>query len=95
MNPEVLAHEHHHGYRSERKNDLRDWLLSRTGVATAAVVLVLAFLIYEGHSAHLLGALPYLLILSCPLLHMFMHGGHHSGHHPRNQGNQHNDQEGV
>ena len=60
-------------------NGLRDWLLSRTGIATLGAVSVLAFLIYTGHSAHLLGALPYLLILSCPLMHIFMHGGHH--HH--------------
>lgn len=60
-----------------------DWLLSRTGVATVGVVSVLAFLIYTGHSAHLLGALPYLLILSCPLMHIFMHGGHHHHDHSK------------
>jgi hypothetical protein len=43
------------------------------------VLLILGFLIYTGHSAHLLGALPYLLLLACPLMHIFMHGGHH--HH--------------
>ncbi|WP_028455125.1 DUF2933 domain-containing protein [Chitinilyticum litopenaei] len=36
------------------------------------------FLITE-HWAHFLGALPYLLLLACPLMHIFMHGGHH--HH--------------
>ena len=25
---------------------------------------------------HLLGALPYLFILACPLMHIFMHHGH-------------------
>lgn len=33
------------------------------------------YLISE-HRAHVLGALPFLIILACPLLHMFMHGGH-------------------
>jgi hypothetical protein len=31
------------------------------------------------HRAHLYGALPYLLLLACPLMHLFMdhgHGGH-------------------
>ncbi len=37
------------------------------------------FLIYE-HTAHVLGALPFLLLLACPLMHVFMHHGHH-GHH--------------
>lgn len=60
---------------------VRDWLLSRTGAATAIAVSVLAFLTYEGHAAHLLGLLPYLLVFACPLMHMFMHGGHHAQHH--------------
>ena len=29
---------------------------------------------------HALGALPYLLLLACPLMHLFMHHGH-GGHH--------------
>jgi hypothetical protein len=32
-----------------------------------------------------LGILPYLLLLACPLMHVFMHGGHggHGGHDHR------------
>lgn len=60
---------------------LKDWLFSRTGVATVICVAVLGFLVYEGHGLHLLGFLPWLLILACPLMHIFMHGGHHGGHH--------------
>lgn len=57
------------------------WIFSRTGIATVVALAVIGFLIYTGHSAHLLGFLPYLLILSCPLMHVFMHGGHHGHHH--------------
>jgi len=33
------------------------------------------------HRAHLLGWLPWLFLLACPLMHVFMHGGHgHGGH---------------
>ena len=33
------------------------------------------------HQAHLLGWLPWLFLLACPLMHVFMHGGHgHGGH---------------
>jgi hypothetical protein len=41
----------------------------------------LFFLILE-HRAHVLGFLPFLLLLACPLMHVFMHGGHggHEGH---------------
>lgn len=67
-------------------SDLIDWLFSRTGLATAGAVAVLGFLIYTGHSAHLLGALPWLLILACPLMHVFMHGGHGSHHNHRDDG---------
>jgi len=32
--------------------------------------------------AHLMGALPLLLLLAvCPLVHLFMHRGHHHGQH--------------
>ena len=67
------------------ESGLKDWLYSRTGIATCVAVSVLGFLIYTGHSAHLLGALPYLFILSCPLMHLFMHGGHNHSHHDRHE----------
>jgi hypothetical protein len=31
------------------------------------------------HRPHLFGWLPYLIILACPLMHLFMHRGHHHG----------------
>ena len=34
---------------------------------------------WEQHRAHILGAVPYLLLLACPLMHLFGHGGH-GGH---------------
>jgi len=50
-------------------------------IGLAAVALY--FLLTE-HTAHFLSALPFLLLLvACPLMMMFMHGGHggdHSGH---------------
>ena len=43
----------------------------------ACVFLAIAiFFLWEEHRAHILGALPYLLLLACPLLHLFMHRGH-------------------
>lgn len=33
------------------------------------------FLVTE-HLAHVVGALPFLLLLACPLMHVFMHHGH-------------------
>lgn len=53
-------------------------------VLVGFVVIAGYFLILE-HRAHLaegLKFLPYLLLLACPLMHLFMHGGHgnHKGH---------------
>ncbi len=49
----------------------------------ACVFLGMAvFLLWEEHKVHIMGALPYLLLLACPLIHLFMHRGHgHGGHH--------------
>jgi hypothetical protein len=43
--------------------------------------IAIALLIID-HWAHVLGVLPYLILLACPLMHVFMHGKHdHSSHH--------------
>jgi Protein of unknown function (DUF2933) len=49
---------------------------SRSGLVLVAFLAVAAFYLYAEHRAHLYGALPYLLLLLCPLLHLFMHRGH-------------------
>lgn len=53
---------------------------SRT-VFFAFAAIALALIAYE-HRVHVLGILPWLLILACPLMHLFMHHGHggHTGH---------------
>ena len=45
----------------------------------AFAVIALFFLLTE-HRAHLLGALPFLLLAACPLLHLFHGHGGHAGH---------------
>ncbi|MDX1251535.1 MAG: DUF2933 domain-containing protein [Gammaproteobacteria bacterium] len=41
---------------------------------------IAAFFLFSEHRAHALGVLPFLLLLACPLLHIFMHRGHGGGH---------------
>lgn len=41
-----------------------------------AFLAIAAFFLLTEHRAHLFGALPFLLLLACPLLHFFMHRGH-------------------
>jgi hypothetical protein len=51
------------------------WFRSRSGWVLIAFLAIAAFFVVTEHAAHALGALPYLLLLACPLLH-FLHGGH-------------------
>ena len=53
---------------------------SRAGFVTCGFLLIAGFFLLTEHWAHALGVLPYLLILACPLMHLFMHHGHHGGH---------------
>lgn len=53
---------------------------SPTGIAVIGFVLVGAFYLLREHYGHMLGALPYLLLLACPLMHLFMHHGKGRGH---------------
>ena len=39
------------------------------------------YLLLSEHQAHALPYLPYLILIACPLMHLFMHGGHHGHHH--------------
>lgn len=52
---------------------------------------IAGFLLFTEHRAHLLGILPYLFLLACPLMHRFMHHGHgghgqHTHHQERSEG---------
>ena len=64
-----------HGRKEERTSFWRSRaFLVFLGFAGIALVLL-----WEEHRAHILGALPYLLLLACPLMHLF--GGHRHGSH--------------
>ena len=71
MNPTTSTHQ----------NDSPSNPLYWGGVAVFLVVA--AFFLWMEHRAHLLGVLPYLIFLLCPLSHFFMHRGHggHGGNH--------------
>ncbi|MES1945170.1 hypothetical protein PC39_13672 [Salinisphaera sp. PC39] len=75
----MTTHRHEpssHEQRHAKPHPARYW-------PVLAVFLGLAvFLLWEEHQAHIIGILPWLLILAlCPLMHVFMHGGHgHGGH---------------
>jgi uncharacterized membrane protein len=49
-------------------------------IAVLCFVGIATFFLWEEHEAHLMGALPYVLLALCPLLHLFMHRKHHGEH---------------
>ncbi|HJV82841.1 DUF2933 domain-containing protein [Noviherbaspirillum sp.] len=49
----------------------------RSSWALAGFLAVASFFLWAEHRAHLLGVLPYLLLLACPLMHLFHHGHGH------------------
>ncbi len=51
---------------------------SRTKLVLTGFLAIAAFFLLTEHAAHVFGAIPYLLLLACPLMHVFMHGGHGS-----------------
>lgn len=56
-------------------------LRRRAMIVLIGFLLIAGFFLVTEHTAHFLGALPYLILLACPLMHLFMHHGH--GGHPQ------------
>ncbi|TCO80689.1 DUF2933 family protein [Plasticicumulans lactativorans] len=57
---------------------------SRSNAVLLGFLVIIGFFLIAEHRAHLLGILPWLLLLACPLMHLFMHHGHggaHASHH--------------
>jgi DUF2933 family protein len=73
--PRILQGQHDHAPRPS-------FWQSKAGIVTCGFLLIGGFFLLIEHWAHALGVLPYLLILACPLMHLFMHKGHggHGGH---------------
>jgi hypothetical protein len=58
------------------------WWRSPIGIVAIGFGLIAAFFLVTEHAAHLFGVLPWLLLLTCPLMHIFMHHGHGGDGHP-------------
>ena len=56
---------------------------SRYAIGLLVFGAIAAYFLLSEHRAHFFGALPFLLLLACPLMHVFMHSGHggHGGGH--------------
>jgi len=47
---------------------------SRSSWALLGFLAIAGFFLFTEHRAHVLGALPFVLLALCPLLHLFGHG---------------------
>ena len=65
------------------------WWRTPFGIVLCGFLLIGAFFLLTEHTAHVFGALPYLLLLACPLMHLFMHHGHGGTDEPRDPPDQH------
>lgn len=68
-----MKHEH------ENHSEPGGFWRSRYALGYLVIGAVAAYFLLTEHLAHVIGALPFLLLLACPLMHVFMHHGH--GHH--------------
>lgn len=57
----------------------RDTQHKKTNLVMWVFLGFIAYLLITEHWAHIVPYLPWLILLACPLLHIFMHGGHNHG----------------
>ena len=66
-------------HSQHREPDTDNRKIFRAKWVLLAFVAIAAYFLITEHRAHLSGLLyylPFLLLLACPLMHLFMHGGH-------------------
>ena len=71
-----MSHQDHSSHRTPQQ---ASFLTSRAGLVLIGFLSIVGALLFTEHRAHVLGLLIWLPLLACPLLHIFMHGGH-GGH---------------
>ena len=86
-----MNHDHAHSGQPAQRPDQDSappFWRSRYAIGFLVLGAVAAYFLLSEHRAHFFGALPFLLLLACPLMHVFMHGGH-GGHRGHGGGNGH------
>jgi Protein of unknown function (DUF2933) len=75
----MSMHDHSHG---EVEKPRGSFPMSRAALVFLGFAIIAGALLFTEHRAHVLGALIWLPLLACPLMHVFMHHGHggHEGH---------------
>lgn len=74
-----MSMQDHLGHQEQAREGMS--MKSKAGLVLAGFLIIAGALLFTEHRAHVLGLLIWLPLLACPLMHMFMHGGHgHGGH---------------
>jgi hypothetical protein len=55
------------------------WWQKKANLALAVFLLAAGYFLITEHRAHVIQWLPWVLILGCVFMHLFMHGGHGHG----------------
>jgi hypothetical protein len=70
-----------HDHNSHEHPDVTQRKISRSKLVTIGFLFVIGYFLWTEHQAHVIQFLPFLLLASCPLMHIFMHHGHGRDQH--------------
>ncbi len=76
-------HEHEHDHEHNRTQRT----LSVSKLVLVGFLIIAAYFLFTEHRAHMIAFLPFIFLLACPLMHIFMHGGH--GRHDHDKHDKH------
>jgi len=81
-----MSAQDHFGHKEQARQGMS--MKSKAGLVLVGFLIIAGAQLFTEHRAHVLGLFIWLPLLACPLMHVFMHGGHgHHGSHDQ-QGNQ-------
>lgn len=70
-----MIHDHKEAMQADQSGKPVFWR-SRYGLGLLVFGIAATYFLATEHRAHFFGALPFLILMACPLMHVFTHGGH-------------------
>ena len=77
-----MTNEYQNAHLQEHQTNNKQRMLSKSKLVLIGFMIVAGYFLFTEHRAHLGGVLyylPFLFLLACPLMHIFMHGEHDHG----------------
>ncbi len=63
-----------------KPNPKKPWWKTPFGMLCTAIFLIALFVLIQDHAVHIGNYWIWLILLACPLMHIFMHGSHNHTH---------------